>query len=492
MRSKHPPDGSLIRAIASRPFSWKLALCEWIDNSLDAASDVSKSKIDIRIGREVQIKDNSLGTDRLASMVQIGSHNDHSATQIGEFGQGAKDAALYVGRETSVVTIESTHKGFTRRLTCDWQDYARCWELDEPTVEEARPGDVGTLITVSPRSRDTPHGRDWAKLIAEIGYIYSIAIKKGARLSIQGPTKNAELSQVPRWEFPEFEGEVVDQVVSVGEKRARVFCGVVKSGVNNIRSGLTYFSAFRVVLPESANGCGTHNIARVCGFVELFNSKDVPKRHRWALGTNKSEIIDKDADALFVEVERACRSVLLRAASAGSVLASQAFENAVSASVGSGVEGAEKKKAIRGKGDKHGSQPPTNSGRKHKQASVTQPGQTFPEIKPAGVIVTHQHLGDDKGFGEIKGATITLNLDVPAIAAALSTKNHLATIIAASALVGMNHCLALTLTSERGKQLALRTPADPKNFSEAVADVLKGASLDGREAAVLPRIAAVA
>ena len=124
-RNKYPPGGAIIRSIANQTLGWKLALCEWLDNSFDAAKnkDVRLTEIRILIGtKHVMVRDNSMGHDKLSSMVQIGAHDQHSTTQIGEYGIGAKDAALWIGGENSVVLIESTCRGVKRTLSVDWAD----------------------------------------------------------------------------------------------------------------------------------------------------------------------------------------------------------------------------------------------------------------------------------------------------------------------------------------------------------------------------------
>lgn len=482
-RKKYAPGGSIIRSIACQSFSWKSALAEWIDNAFDAApnKDTSRSVVRIAIGaKQVQVSDNSLGHDRLHSMVQIGKHDAHSTTQIGEFGIGAKDAMLWIGSESSVVVIESTHKGIKRRLSVDWQDYADEWELDEPTEEPAKHGDVGTTITVTPRVRDVPHGKAWDRLLEEIGYLYARAIRGGAEIVISGPTKTAAPTKVTTWAPPEVEGEIIDTTINVDGKTARVWCGVVKQGVVNRRSGMTYFSSFRVIVPESHHGCGSFNTARVCGFVELNKG--------WKFSKNKDEILG-NTEALYREVERVCLPVLKRADAAGSIMTSQAFARQVNDIVNDKLKKA-RAKAKRGEGTKTGRVMPKGSGKKHGDAANKQPGDSMPAEANTGVTVSYSHMGADVGAGRVKGNVIELNLDISDIAAGYDQKNALALAVIASSLVAAHHCLAKPIGPEGGRQLALRTPAKPEEFSIALGDLLTNVELDGQRAAE-PRLKAV-
>ena len=467
-RTNRAPRGSIIRSYASRSFSWKLALCEWIDNAFDAAKNknVALSVIKIDIGKDhVEIQDNSVGTDKLHSMVVLGDHTPHDSTQIGEYGIGAKDAMLWIGGDFSTVSIKSTHKGIKRTLRCDWQDYAREWDLDDPVEEVARPGDIGTSITVTPRKRDVPAGQSWLRLVEDIGYTYSSALKKGAKVTISGPTKNAKDVEIVPWKLPDLD-DVIDVKIDVNGKTARVYCGIVKPGIPNTRSGITYLSMFRVILPESAKGCGDHNLARVCGFVELGKG--------WKFSTNKDDIIG-DAKDLFDEVERVIKSILVRGDSIGSELKSQAFESAVADILNKGLNAKAKRDPADGKGT-HGRK---NTARKHKDAAKKNLGSTMPgEEKPP--LVVHAHLGDEKGIGEVKGRSVMLNLDNNGVRAAYEQQNVLATASLAASLISSAHCMPLR--GDKGNQLALRVQPTAESFGQAMGALMNDMEIDGEKA----------
>ncbi len=470
-RQHCPPDGRLLEGMASQQMPWKLILSEWIDNSLGNTADISLAEVSITIGavgKPVVIKDNGAGCEDPTVMVKLAAHDKRFRHSNSRYGIGGKDSALVLGGVDSKVLIETVHKAKKRTLLCEWLEYKKNWDLPYPMVEPARPGEIGTKITVLNCRKKAPHGKDWDNLLSELGYQYSSAIKNGARIAIHGPGRQAEHCYLKRWELPPLD-DVVDKQIDINGKKARVYAGLVKAGNANSKAGLTYCSSYRVILPESAKGCGNHNVARVCGFVELISG---PKS--WSVGKHKNEIIDADADSLFDSVEAALTDLLRKADSIGSTLSSQAFELKVS-------ERLNRNKAKRGPVLNPGSGRihPTGTGRKHKRAKEIQDGDSMPGAEDHEVKVSHEHLGKEKGTGEIKGRFVILNLDDPAVLEAFSTRNALATAFVASGLIADSQTRE-AIAPETGRQISIKIPSnDPRRFSVYQSLIMADAALDG-------------
>ncbi len=65
--SKHPPSANMVVSMAAQPLTWRIALAEWIDNSLDANAKGVHITFD---GKSVNIKDDGSGCADLIQMMQ--------------------------------------------------------------------------------------------------------------------------------------------------------------------------------------------------------------------------------------------------------------------------------------------------------------------------------------------------------------------------------------------------------------------------------------
>ena len=368
------PNAHVLYSYASQRLTWKEALCEWIDNALD----VEATSVAIEVSQEhVSIADNGAGCADLRAFVTLGESKRHPGSELGVWGVGSKDAALWIGGVNSSLHVQSVHRGQMRDLRVHWESMAKNeWDPgDQRDPRPAEPGEAGTRITVravqGKLPRRIPEGAEWDRLVADIGYCYSPAIKRGAQITLRAKKKGAIAVPAPRWQMPKFDGETVDTIVTVNGKNARVYCGLVADGEQNPRWGLTYSRGFRVILESSQKGCGSYNISRVCGFVEM------DKSWRSDMGKNKSEII-RNADDLYAAVEIACRPVLERADRIGMELRSQAFEAQVSETLNNALAAATAKAKRKSPTKAEEGATPTKIGGKHKKAAVEQDGATFP------------------------------------------------------------------------------------------------------------------
>lgn len=477
------PKVGILEAHAAQPLSFKTALAEWIDNALDADA----THVAIEFGKShrdtfVAVRDDGNGTANPERMVTLGDHSSHASTRLGRYGIGAKDAALWIGGTRSSVRITTVHNGKRRVLDTRWEEISAAgWQVNDPVLTDAVPGERGTTLTVTPIVRAVPMGKRWDELRAELGYLYSPALKAGKQITLRAPGLRSKPELIERWRMPPLEN-VIDTSVVVAGKRARVYCGIVAAGHPNPRSGITYMHGFRVIISATSRGCGTHSIARVCGFVELDGS--------WKLAKNKDGIV-ADEDELYRAVESACLPVLTKASALGAMMHSHAFESAVADAVnsmlGNGVASGEADaKARRRKGDTEGTADPKQTGRRHRRAEREQDGSTFiSRGRRSGVAIRieHEHYGHAECLGEVKDPSIILNLDHPLIAAIHSESDVRATAIIVMHLLASDACLR----PSDGRQLRIRgldNSSDvARNFMQATASLLgKPLTIDGRQA----------
>jgi Histidine kinase-, DNA gyrase B-, and HSP90-like ATPase len=465
----YAPRTHLLKALASQNLDWKTALGELIDNSLDA--DAKNVQIIFDEKRTLTVVDDGVGCASPEAIIILGDHRDHKTTKLGRYGVGATDAFLWCGGERSTVDVRTIHAGKRLMLSVNWENLANAgWAGDAPTVFDAiEPGEIGTRITVAPVVKDVPHGESWNRLIREIGYIYAPALKAGVQITVKPPRRGARPAPVQRWTFPEMEPDHVDAMVAVGNRTARVTCGIVKEGHGNPRPGLTYCHKFRVILPSSSRGCGEFGIGRVCGFVELDAS--------WTLAKNKTDIVS-DREKLEAEIYRVLRPLLERAEQVGSVLECEAIATEVSERLNAMLGRSGTARAKRGEGEKSGAAEPTGEGSPHQRAAREQSGNRFQSrASRAPLRVSYVNEGDCNSIGKLALPNVLLNRDNKAIAFALETKNTLAMLFCAAALLGVQHCFM-----DRNEQRLLRG-LERSDFAAAMGGILSSdLRLDGRPA----------
>lgn len=114
-RPVQPNPARLLHAIASIGYDPEVALCDIIDNCLDAKA----SQVDVQLVQEIHedegetdsisqyiIADNGTGMDEAAleNAFKIGSDREYTSHSLGKFGIGLKSAALSLGDRIAVVT----------------------------------------------------------------------------------------------------------------------------------------------------------------------------------------------------------------------------------------------------------------------------------------------------------------------------------------------------------------------------------------------------
>jgi len=438
-----PPTPNMLLSTAEQAhIGWREALGELIDNAFD--SHATTVTVDFEPNRII-ISDNGEGCPDARAMVQFGNHLRQRGTQLGRYGIGSKEAFAWIGGIASEVLIQTIHGGKIRYINADWRHCIKVgkWEFRGPPPIDAKPGERGTRIIINGLRRKPPHASaDWAKLLDDIGYMYSPALKNGDRqILVCGPREKAP-APLRGYRLPELEPGFVHARTQVAGKSVMVHVGIVKEGVENQRRGITVMHGFRVIIPNSGFGCRDASWQRLAGIVDLEDKA-------WVLSKNKDNITEHKeelADAVY----ETCRLLFEKAASQAAALRSTMFASALTEMIRGGVEGTKDSKAKRHKGECKGTVEPKNTGKKHRRARELQPGERIAQQMKAGKIRVEfapSPPGETKmGIVDAASSSVILYLGHPMIGMIESTQNHVAALgLIASLLV--NH------DASRGQQL---------------------------------------
>lgn len=457
------PSTMFLLAQSSQNISYRLAVAEWIDNALDAGA----TAIDIvykpgKSGSFVSVTDNGDGAPDFTCFAKLGDHRSKGG--IGMHGVGFKDACLKHGGARSSVEITTVHEGVLRNTTVDWGKMIddNRWSFPRGSERPARTGERGTSLVVSPLE-GLPQGKQWTKMLDDLGYLYSPAIKRGRTITVHRLGKGSEPVPLARWKLPVFEGDPIKAEISVEGKRASVCVGIVKQGVLNDRPGISYTYKNRVIQTASEKGCGNHSTTRIAGVVELLDE--------WRLNKNKDGI--PNDQKLYEEVERAIEPVLKAADASAMRLESAAFLNEVENLVNTNLN--PDTKAKRDKGDKRGTKLPTGRGGRHKRASKEQDGATFARKRFGSVSVEWYRHGTSDFMGRVNGSAVALNLDNPVVEQIKRDNNVLAAALAVTGIIADY--------SRNGAQcrLAFAIPDGEDQFSQIQGTLLsKPITADGK------------
>jgi hypothetical protein len=417
----------------------KPALSELIDNSLDAAATL------IRVAfsqKRFSVQDDGNGCADPAVMVRQGDRIQHGGRTLGRYGVGAKEAILWIGGESSRLTVVTTHGGVRRTLRVDWSEMlkAREWIIKRPASEADESG-RGTSVTIDRPGRRPPHGADWSELLVDLGYMYSPALKLGRQIVLTGP--DGQSRPLVRFELPEMTDRV-ETTIDVGGRKAKVFAGIVPTGVVNPRPGITYVHGLRVIKPASGHGCDGLDYGRVCGIVNLTDG--------WVLTKNKDDV-SRHSDELYAAVFSVLEGLLRKAETLSHMLESAQFLTSVEGALNSMIR--PDAKAVRGPGDKSGTVKPTGKGHRHRRAKEEQEGRTFVGRTKSGALrLSIVEWANEKVGGFSPPNTVQLNRNHGGIAHLLRTQNRDAVVWGALGLL----CAAETLSD--GRQTVLRPMRD--------------------------------
>jgi Histidine kinase-, DNA gyrase B-, and HSP90-like ATPase len=390
---------------AQHHLSWTTLLEELVDNCLDAGAN--RIIISFQNG-SVSVEDDGVGCDDLGRMVRAGERQDYATTFSGRFAAGMKDATICLGQE---VMIRSTHSGVCRTLTYSYPDMIErdSWDIADPSeVKTNTPS--GTFIQVSGLLRTPPKNED---LLNALGWDYSPALRSGlVQIIISRPRLGPR--PVPAPPLPVMDPvRRLERTVSPG-RDLEIEAGILTQPEQRSMAGVTVAIEKRIITSSRRFGLGNTPTPGLYVFCLL-------KGKRWSLSKNKTEISSGDVDALTRVISSELAELIEQARSAGEDVALSRVNNILSR-IGRQARTIHhrKRKAKRGPVKKPGSGTvtPKNMDRRHTQAAVTQPGDTFDDkdlVPPTeGIHISREQRGETSPLFDMAGPYIVVvNTDHP-------------------------------------------------------------------------------
>lgn len=416
------PHVGLLDALRHQRLSWKDALGELVDNSLDAGA--SRVEITIGPGKRLCVSDDGSGCKDVAAMVTLGGREHHSTTRLGRYGIGLKDASLWLWGETSIDTV---HRGQRRSLSVDWSKVHATWSIPDPTDEPAGKS-VGTTITFSRFDKRLPNPDEIAE---ELGYLFAPAILASRQvLIIKGPKRKlCEPYRLPPLT------DVVESAFEIDGRGVRLRAGIVAEGHPNPRRGFTRQHAHRTIDTTSL-GAGGHSVARIAGIVEFDGA--------WALTKNKDDITEYQ-DELGIEIFARCKHIIQKADLQSQQLESEALDAAVSSLLNATIRAHAGNKAHEARSstkESSGTVSPKETGRTRRTASKTR-GKEGPLERAARTGLTldwSDSLRDLIGEADLPGSRVTLNASMDTLAGFRREGNTAALAMAAFSVFSFAVC----------------------------------------------------
>lgn len=390
------PSTELLIAWRSQNLTRAHVLGELIDNSFDWGSNTVTIEY---TGKNLIISDDGEGCGDLANMLTAGNSARGGKVRVGRFGVGLKDSAIWLG---GITQIRSVNRGIVRAVNADWDAIARShqWRIPVPREDKAEAGDRGTRITFAGITRDMPSGKNLDTLIAEIGYLFTPAIKAGKQIVFR--FKGRPPISAPRFTLPKLEHEV-DVDIFVDSKRAHVHVGVVPADApTNPRPGISYTHLHRVIIPACGLGCGGRGYSRISGWVSLDGG--------WTLNKNKDGV-NVDEDALGDAVFGAIKDVVERASRQSMSIKSAAIANNLTSMLRAAFATGDAQRDRTG--EKPGSVTPKNSGRRHAKTNKGRIGASrlWRKTVDVGSLSVEFKPFEDPLIGsvDLKGPTVWLS-----------------------------------------------------------------------------------
>lgn len=438
------PKTSVLRGMKHTRLPWKLIMGEFIDNAFDASATRITFEFD---KRRLVIVDDGAGCADVLKMLTLGDRENHEGTRLGCYGVGAKDAAISAA---DGISIFSVHRGIRRSVNCNWKilERSNTWKIPDP--EECQTVDPnGTKIVLEPLRND--HKPDEAALLRSLSIQYTPAIRQGRQIVLKmGPKKQPVT--VPEFRLPALEHQITADL-NVGGRMARVTVGIVPDGIACPLSGMVVSYGYRVILSDTRIGLGTEPTPNLIGWCELGTG--------WELTKNKDNI-SSNQDELSSAIFQACRDTISKAAARAKSVVFDGVSTQINAALQSiiGAESNRKAKAKRHKGTSKGTVAPTMTGRKHTQAAVTQPGNTFNlrSNNATCLKVAFESMTPDGPACKYNSGIVYLNKDNAVIRSQMNDEAALS--------VHAIYAVATYLATEEGPQMALFEKHDATTLVE--------------------------
>lgn len=296
----------IIAEMEREDMSWEKSLGEPIDNSLDAGA----TRIVITMNKKakrVTIQDNGVGCPVPHLMLIAGHTTKRGAkSALGRYGVGLKHASYWLcglGGKTAIVT---SHANQCKTVSVSWSDIVNsdAWEINAPEI--VAPDEIGNqlidingtsinFLGVKPRFLDS---KALVNTLDKISFTYFPAIRAGRQIVVVADGKPITLSapRDPSW------SKMTEFTVEIEHRKAIVRAGIIAPNDKTKRRGMSFSYGHRVIIADTASGCGDYSPNGFSGFVELDAN--------WKLGQNKSEVTDEKFDELCDRIAEGVRPLL--------------------------------------------------------------------------------------------------------------------------------------------------------------------------------------
>src|SRR5262249_31405543 len=153
MRQRLTPKPHILKSKRNKRWTLAGAIHELIDNSIGHGKAKNISVIvDNKNG--IEVIDDGIGVDNINRVFWFGdASGTDDLAEIGQYGVGAKDAAVYLG---DVTTVETIHKGRHHKMTINWKQVERSgqWPLAYTGAGRlANSDECGTKIKIAKLAR---------------------------------------------------------------------------------------------------------------------------------------------------------------------------------------------------------------------------------------------------------------------------------------------------------------------------------------------------
>lgn len=447
------PCPQMINSVRNQNLSWSTILGEFIDNAFDA----SATQIRISFNKKrLEIIDDGDGCADVLGMVTLGARQDHSGTELGQYGIGAKDAMISAA---DAVIVRSVHKGMASVIGLNWIHLSKqqAWDIDDPTTEPTSDRNGTRIILDGTRMERIG---DHEKLIQKLSEIYSPAIQSGKQIVLQFAA-NKPPRTVPQFDIPALEHRV-DADLNVDGKTAKITMGLIPSGHPVRQSGITISYGYRVIESGARLGLGDKPTPRLCGWLSLGRE--------WSLTKNKTSL-SSDTANLGAAIANACAATIAIAAEEGQDVLFDGVANAINSAINAiAADNPEKdaKAKRKPRSVANDSAKPTGNGGKHKRAEVIQSGKTFSSIgttlsKFHKIKIGWQEQGPDGPACSFNNPVLYLNRDIPELARNINNPAVLT--------VHAVYAAATWFATDEGPQRTLWDLTDCKTIFERMAKI---------------------
>ena len=369
-----------------------LAVCELVDNSLDAKASV------VRVFWEpsekiLTVSDDGVGAPNPSAIVTIGDHDTESKNPSGRYGIGAKDASLALG---TAVEVSVVRNGLHRTVRADFEEIRLSgkWIAREDDRQAHQTESRGTTVRVMCVDK-TINTRN---ISGKICRTFAPALRKGTQIVVDGVSLSA-----PN------EIEVEDTRTGEGVFRGKAYAwwaGIKRDG-QKVDGGWRFEFKHRVLDENSCNrsfGTEGMDIHKFYGVITLMEPDDADASEKWLVNKHKTSADEMQdlCELIYPEVS----DLLERCASEHSMT----LEAAICDDIGKGLTEALsrsarlKEKRAKPDDEQHGTAIPQETGRRRNQASKTQAGQGSITMRdPLSGKKFRINFADDDRFGWVTG-----------------------------------------------------------------------------------------